>query len=168
VNDRLLAYVSGALDPTEEEAFEEALFNDEKLADDAAGLVTKLDTLRFMAKDGPLTPVVTDAELRALEAKSRVMRYRPIEGAVRSRLRDEDFAVVQILLEAEPERVHVLFCTTEGIPYFRVNDAPFERSSREVLVLCKREVAIAHGSLIMKVVDDRDVVLASVVVDNEP
>jgi hypothetical protein len=67
---------------------------------------------------------------------------------------------------AHSARVHVEFCTPEGFAYFRVNEAPFDAASGEIVVLCKSHVARNTGALRVRVVDDDARVLADVTIVN--
>ncbi len=167
-DDRLLAYLAGTLDPAAAEAFEEELFTDEALAHDAARFTAIFDLLRERARSTPLSPVITKDELTALEERYRVRKHRPVDGAIHSRIADEDFVVGILTLDELPNRIHLVICTPDGVPYFRVNDAPFDREAREVVVLCEREVALSRSALLVRVLDDHDGVLASVAITNEP
>jgi anti-sigma factor RsiW len=166
VDDLLLRYVTGDLADDEEAAFEARLFEDEALAKDAARLWMVRELLRGMGARGPIVPVVTDAELRALRARVVITDHHPRDGVITSRIGEEDFVAAHVPLQTDAARVHVVLLTADGEPYFRVHEAPWERGAGEIILLCHREVAVATGRLHVKVVDDADAELAAVIIEN--
>jgi hypothetical protein len=166
MNELLLRYIAGALPPDEEAALEARLFDDEELTAHASRLLAVRDALRAMAGEGPLVPVVTAEELRALGERVKVTEHHPSGGVVRSHITDEVFVAAHIPLRAPASRVHVSFCTPEGHAYFRVHEAPFDPASGEVIILCERHVAIATGRLTIRVVDDAGALLAEVPIES--
>ncbi len=167
MNDDLVRYVSGILESSREEDFEQRLFEDSALARDVCQLFAVRDALRALCAQGPVVPVVRAAEFAALALTMRVTEHHPVGGHVVTRIGDEEFVAAHVPFSgADVSRVHVLFCTPAGVPYFRVNEAPFDRGASEVVVFCKRHVAIAAGTLIVRVVDDDERVLGEVSIAN--
>lgn len=166
MKDDLLTWLSGVLRPEDVEAFEERLFSDDALRDEALLLLAVRDGLRSMAAEGPIVPVLTAAELKALRKHAKVTEHHPRGGVIQSRIQDEDFVAAFVPIASVPERLHVLFCTPAGEPYFRVHDAPFDPESREVIILCKRHVALEAGRLIVRVVNDGEAVLGEVAIED--
>ena len=163
----LLQWFSGAATRLEDEAFEERLFTDDTLAIEAAHLMRVRDALRALEADGGIVPVVLEDELRTLAARVKVTEHHPRDGRIESHIVDEHFIAAHIPVHAPVDtRVHVEFCTPEGFAYFRVNEAPFDATRGEVVILCKSHVARNAGTLRVRVVDDDARVLADVAIVN--
>lgn len=158
----LLEWFAGESD----DAFEERLFSDDALCVEAAHLMQVRDALRALAAQGAIVPVVVASELRAMAARTKITEHHPIDGHIESHITDEEFIAAHVPLNAAAKRVHVEFCTPEGFAYFRVNEAPFDAASGQIVVLCKSHVALSTAALRVRVVDDEARVLAEVTIQN--
>lgn len=181
-DDGLLAWFAGAGDESNAsdehgtvaafEAFEARLFDDPAFAAQCARLLDMRDALRALAAQGALVPIVRAAELRALSQTTKVTEHYAREGRIESHITDEEFIAAHVPVapsardDNATRRVHVEFCTVEGFPYFRVNEAPFDPESGEIILLCKAHVALAQGALRVRVIDDDARILAEVAIEN--
>lgn len=168
MSEALARYVSGALDPSEEAAFEARLFTEETLAREAQRLMRLVATLRAMVAEGAWVPAVLDDELQAYRRRGEVREATPRDGKLAVEIGAADFVCARIPVASGSTgpRVHLEFCTAEGVPYFRVHEAPFDPTSGELIVLCKSHVARAAGDLIVRVVDDDENVLGQAVLSS--
>ena len=166
MDEALLRYVTGALSQEDDDTFAARLFDDPILVADAARMMRVIDALTTMAAEGPLVPVVVAAELQALRTKHVVSDYTAQNNMILSRIESEDFVAAHIPLSTSRARIDVIFSTRDGVPYFRVCDAPFDPASGEVIILCERHVALATGKLHVRIVDEDDTSLAEVTIED--
>lgn len=153
--DAVLGYAFGTLDATEDADVERRLFDDPALLDAAMHLLGMRDVLCAMAQAGPVVPVITPAELTALASTRHVWQWRPPGTGGTSRLPPEaEFVAARLPVDLSgADRLDVEILDIAGNAYFRTHEAPFDRASGEVIVLCQRHVALAAGVIGVRVRD---------------
>ncbi len=149
-------YLGGELDAEAEATFERHLFDEPELAQAAAWLLHVGDALVAHAAAGPLVPVLTSAELDAIEAAgTRVLHCRSENGSLHATIpSDVELVIARLELDLhDVERVDVAFVSPAGVAYWMVHEAPIARDRREVIVACSAHVALATGDLRIRVTD---------------
>lgn len=167
MSDELHRYLAGAMAADEDAAFEERLFDDPGVAEEARRAMAVRSALREMARRGPLVPVLHPSEVARFVATASATEHHPVGGHIRSSIADEAFVIAHVPADlAGVERVDVQFCTAEGVPYFVVRDAPF--ADDEVVILCESHVARTTAKLRIRVLDPAGVLRGEVSIEDVP